>query len=73
GTATGLAIDKGMQTGLAMTLTIEGLEGALLKLPPMILSWKECISLRSLPFIEDNAVIKETSLSDSLDVVHARV
>nr|GEX13472.1 hypothetical protein [Tanacetum cinerariifolium] len=50
GTATGLAIDKGMQTGLAMTLTIEGLEGALLKLPPMILSWKECISLRSLPF-----------------------
>ncbi|GJX84601.1 hypothetical protein Tco_0335375 [Tanacetum coccineum] len=80
-----LAIDNGIQTGWQRALTMEGPEGALLKLPPMILLWKESISPRSLPSpsyeqlflpihrMKDNAVIKETSLSDSLDAVHARV
>ncbi|GKB24695.1 hypothetical protein Tco_0864096 [Tanacetum coccineum] len=80
-----LLLTRACKLGWQRALTMEGPEGALLKLPPMILSWKESRSLRSLPspsyeqrFLpihrtEDNAVIEETSLSDSLDAVHACV
>ncbi|GJY13598.1 hypothetical protein Tco_0382907 [Tanacetum coccineum] len=67
----GLAIDKGIQDGLVAGIDHGKFGRVLLMLLLTTLLWKRGPSAETLE--EDNVVTGETSLSDSLDVVHARV
>ncbi|GKC19126.1 hypothetical protein Tco_1021276 [Tanacetum coccineum] len=89
GTAIGLAIDKGMQTGFAAGIDHGKAERDLIE----VVAYDTSVEGKSfaetskgiqlqpsyeqlfLPIhlSEDNTIIGETSLSDSLDVIHARV